>query len=79
MWWWHGKNPNNILFQLGQETAIVEESQTELRLGLMQILDETDKGETYQMCASANMAIYVKEMTKLEVNGNLVTLQSGSF
>ena len=41
-------------------------------------LDETNGGEIFQMCASANMAIYVKEMTKLEVNGNLVILQPGS-
>ena len=30
------------------------------------------------MCASAKMVIYAIKMTKLEVNGNLVTLQSGS-
>ena len=62
---------NNILFQLGTEIAIGEGSQTELRLGMVKIpnvLDETNGGEIFQMCTSANMAIYVIEMTKLEVN-----------
>ena len=31
------------------------------------------------MCVTANMAIYAKEMTKIEVNGNLVTLQTENF
>ena len=30
------------------------------------------------ICASTNMAIYAIEMTKLDFNGNLVTLQPGS-
>ena len=30
------------------------------------------------MCASFNMAVYAKEMTKLEVNGKLKTLQPES-
>ena len=30
------------------------------------------------MCASSNIAVYAIEMTKLEVNGNLVTQQPGS-
>ena len=30
------------------------------------------------MCASSNMTVYAIEMTKLEVNGKLVTLQPGS-
>ena len=41
----------------------------------MQILvaiDETNGGELFQRCASANMAIYAVEMALLEVNGSLV-------
>ena len=39
------------------------------------ILDKRNGGEIFWMCASANMAFYAIEMTKHEVNGNLVTLQ----
>ena len=76
------KKPNSILFQFGREISFDEGSQTELRLGLVQIqvaLDESNGGEICQMCSSSNMAIYAIEMTKLEVNGNLVMLQPESF
>ena len=66
---------------MGKEIAIGEESQSEVRLDLVQIpvaLDETNGGEIFPMYASANMATYAIEMTNLEVNGNLVTLQPGS-
>ena len=67
---------------LDREIAIGEGSLTALRMGLVQIpvaLNETNGGEIFWMCASANMAIYVIEMTKLELNGDLVMLQTGSF
>ena len=35
-------------------------------------LDESKGGEIFLMCASANMAIYAIDITKLEVNGNFV-------
>ena len=38
-------------------------------------LDESNGSEIFWMCASSNMAVYAIEMTKLEVNGKLVTLQ----
>ena len=72
------KKPKSILFQLGREIAISEGSQTMLRLELMQIpvaIDESNGGEIYWMYVSANMGICAIEMTKLEVNGNLVRLQ----
>ena len=62
---------------LDREIAIGEGSLTALRMGLVQIpvaLNETNEGEIFWMCASANMAIYVIEMTKLELNGDLVML-----
>ena len=74
------KNQTVSSFHLA-EIVIGEKSQIELRLGLVQIpfaLDESNGGEIFQMCASSNMVNYAKEMTKLEVNGNLVTLQTGS-
>ena len=60
---------------------ISEGSQTEFRLALVQTpvaLNESNRGEISWMCASANMAVYAINMTKVEVNGNLVTLQPGS-
>ena len=39
-------------------------------------LDESNGDEVFQMCASSNMSLYAIEMTKLEVNGNLVMLQT---
>ena len=75
------KKTNIILFQLGRKIAIIESRHTEFRLGLVQIPvapDEWNGGEIFWMCASSNMAIYAIDMTKLEVNGNLVTLQPGS-
>ena len=54
---------------------------TELWLGLVQIPvapDESNGGEIFWMCASSNIAVYATEITKLEVNGKLVTLQPGS-
>ena len=72
---------NSIIFQLGRQIVIGEKSQTELRLGLVQMpvaLDESKGGKIFWMCASSSMAIYVIGMTKLEDKGNLVTLQSGS-
>ena len=66
---------------MGREIAIGEKNRTELRLGLVQIpvaLDESNRGEIFWMCASSNMSVYAIEMTKLEVNGKLVTLQPGS-
>ena len=39
------------------------------------VIDETNGGELFQLCASASMFIYAIKKTKLEVNGNLVTLQ----
>ena len=53
-----------------------------MRLGLVQIpiaLNENNRDEIFWMCASVHMTIYAIEMTKLEVSGNLVTLQRGSF
>ena len=53
-----------------------------MRLGLVQIsvaFDESNAGEILWMCASVNMTIYAKDMTMLEVNGNLVMLQPGSY
>ena len=41
-------------------------------------LDETNGDEIFCVCASANMAIFAIEMTKLEINGDLVMLQPGS-
>ena len=41
-------------------------------------LDESNGGENFSMCASSNMAVYAIEISKLEVNGNLVMLQPGS-
>ena len=52
-----------------------------MKLSLVQIpvvLDESNGSEIFWMCASANMAVYAMEMTKLVVNCNLVTLQPGS-
>ena len=46
------KKPNNILPQLGKEIASGKESQTELRLDLVQIplvLDQTNGGEIFWM------------------------------
>ena len=66
---------------MGREIAISEKGQIQLRLGLVQIsvaLDESNRSEIFRMCASSNMAAYAIEMTKLEVNGNLVTLQPRS-
>ena len=60
---------------------IGERNQTDLRLGLVQFpaaLDESNGGEIFWMCVSSNMAVYAIKMTKLEVNGKLVTLQPGS-
>ena len=60
---------------------IGEKNQTELRLGLVQIpvaLDESNGTEIFWMCASSNMAGYAIEMTKLEIDGKLVTLHPGS-
>ena len=34
---------------------------------ILVVLDETNGGEIFQMCASANMATYAIEMTELEV------------
>ena len=65
------KKEKNILFQLGREITIGEESRTELRLGLMRIqltLDETCADELILMFASANMGSHATEVTKLEVN-----------
>ena len=65
---------------MDREIAFSERSQTELRLGLVQIpvaLDESNEGEIFWMCASSNMAVYAIEMMKLKVNGKLVTLQPG--
>ena len=62
------KNPNNPLFELGMKITIGKESQTELKLILVQIpvtLDEKNWREIFQMYASANMAICDKEMNKL--------------
>ena len=76
------KKPKYTLFQLGREKAIGEKSRTELRLGLVQCsvaLDESNGDEIFCFITSSNMAIYAMEMTNLEVNGNLVTLQTGSF
>ena len=42
-------------------------------------LDDNNGGELFWMCTSADMTTYTIEMTKLEVNCNLVTLQPGSF
>ena len=72
---------NSIFVQLGKETTIGEERKTKLRLGLVQVpvaLHETNRGEISWMFASVNMAIYSIEMIKLDVNGNLATLQPGS-
>ena len=69
---------NNILFPLDRKITVGERRKTELRLGLVQIpvaLDATFVGEIFWMCASANMAINVIEMTKLEINCNLIALQ----
>ena len=41
-------------------------------------LDESNGGEIFWICASSNMAVYAIEMTKLLVNGKLVTLQPRS-
>ena len=57
------KKPNSILFQFSREKAIVEGSQTELRLGLVQISvapDESNGGDILRMCALSKMAIYAK-------------------
>ena len=62
--------------------AINDGCKTELKLGLVQIpvaLDESNGGEIFWMCPSANMVNYAIEMTKLELKGNLVMLQQGSF
>ena len=42
-------------------------------------LDESNGGEIFWMCGSSNMAVYAIEMTKLNINGKLVTLQPGSL
>ena len=66
---------------MGIEIVIGEKNQADLRLGLVQIsvaFDESNRGEIFQMCASSNMTVYAIEMTRLEVNCKLVTLQSGS-
>ena len=60
---------------------ISKENQSELKLGLVQIpvaLNESNGGNIFWMYASASMAIYATEMTKLEAKGKLVTLQPGS-
>ena len=67
------QKPNIIFFNLAKRGR-----QTELRLGLLKIpvgLNESYRGEKFQMCASANMAIYALKMTKLEVSSNLEMLQ----
>ena len=67
---------------MGREITIGEKSQTELRLGLVQIpvaFDESIRGEIFWMYASSKTALYAIEMTKFEVNGKLVTLQSGEI
>ena len=38
-------------------------------------LGESNGGEIFWMYVSSNMAIYAIEMTRLEINGNLITLQ----
>ena len=71
MWWRHGKKTISVLIWLGRKIAIGGGSQTELKLGRVQIsvkLDDTNGGEIFWMCASVNMAIYAREVTKLEVN-----------
>ena len=40
-------------------------------------LDEINGSEIYWICASMDMAIYAIEMTKLEVNCNLVAFEPG--
>ena len=42
------------------------------------ILNKSNVGEMIWICTSANIFIYVLEMTELEINDNLVTLQPGS-
>ena len=42
-------------------------------------LDESNGEEIFWISASVNRAIYAIEMTKLEVGGNLVTLQPSCF
>ena len=42
------------------------------------VIDETNGDELFQLCASASMLIYAIKKTKLEVNGNQVTLQPDS-
>ena len=67
---------SNIIVQLRRETAMGEGEKTEMMLGLMKaqvVLDCINGGEIFWMCASANMAIYAIEITKLEVNGYIVT------
>ena len=71
----------SVLFQLGREILIGEVSQTGSTLGLVQIavaLDESNESEIFWICASANLAAYATEVAKLEVNGNMVTLQPAS-
>ena len=70
-----------VFFQLDSETAFDEKSRTKLRLTLVQIevaLDELNGGEIFWTNASSNIAVYVIEMTKHEVNGKLVILWPGS-
>ena len=61
------KNQNPL--SIGQSWAEIGPSQIPVAF------DKTNGDEVFRICALANMAIYAIEMTKLEVNGNLVALQ----
>ena len=42
------------------------------------VLNESNKGEIFWLCASFNMAVYAIVTSKLEINGTLLTLQPES-
>ena len=72
------KKPNSVLLQLGRERVIVKRGQTELRLGIVKIpvpLDESNGSGIFWIYALSNMTVCAIEITKLEVNVKLVTLQ----
>ena len=71
MWWWQRKELHKIKIAVG-EREIGQHSDWAL-CKLQFAPDETNKGEIFQMCESANMAIYAIDMMKFEANDNLVT------